>query len=445
MKTSVALGTMVLFLVSTIDGSFATSTSTTTMTTDHPKGWNIALAFRGGSMTTLQQQEQQAPPPPPPMQGEARDDHDRRYREYTEKLQLREKHPHQLQLHEQQQQQHWHQQQHGEYYHSNDGRSRGVREDLSWVLPKKIDLKQVTKVLLHTSETNRKMHQGVSHWERNKRSRLATATPTSSLSPYSRPPQGRHQHPYGMYGNLPVNVHPSRTWQPSIREFSGRTFEDEELTLFHAKIPRSRSSSSGEAGDAVSDTEMGENDDRTDTERSYDENAAEQLGAGASYWGPDLLPYLEHILHDLLGVDEEGSEMLLVLTMIYLDRACSVETPRTNQHGVGAVPPCPFCAPRTVHRLSLSALVVATKAFRQTHHRGGDDDAAVLSKLSRSLGIPLVQLRQMVEWMVLALGDDGLYVDSAELRAWSRSWDSFFPPEEIERSNGIEGTGPDSA
>ena len=231
-----------------------------------------------------------------------------------------------------------------------------------------------------------------------------------------------------MYGSLPVNVHPSRTWQPSIREFSGRTFEDEELTLFHAKIPRSRSSS-GEAGNTTAvDTGNG---NRTDTEPS--DGDAEQLGAGARYWGPDLLPYLEHILHELLGVEKEGSEILLFLTMIYLDRACSVETPRTGHlhHGVGPVPPCPFCAPRTVHRLSLSALVVATKAFRRTHHThdNGDVDAALLSKLSRSLGIPLVQLRQMVEWMLLALGDDGLYVSMEELRAWSRSWDSFFPPE----------------
>jgi len=45
--------------------------------------------------------------------------------------------------------------------------------------------------------------------------------------------------------------------------------------------------------------------------------------------------------------------------MIYLDCACTVETPRSN-----GVPSCPFCAPRMVHRLSLAALLVALRAVR---------------------------------------------------------------------------------
>jgi len=87
---------------------------------------------------------------------------------------------------------------------------------------------------------------------------------------------------------------------------------------------------------------------------------------GSGYWGPDLLPYLEHIAEILHmgnsngndnGNDKSSSEVEFLLAMIYLDRACSLETPRSN-----GVPPCPFCGPRTVQRLGLAALVVAKRA-----------------------------------------------------------------------------------
>lgn len=384
------------------------------------------------------------------------------------KLQLQEKSPHEVQVH-QQHRQHWNQQDqqyatYGDNYRSRGYHSRMEQEDLSSILPRKIDLKQVTKVLLHTSETNQKLLRGVSHWEKKNRNQLVKTTSSSASSTsrrYSEPSEtiyrdhagGDHRHhpnPDGVYGSLPVNVHPSRTWQPSVREFSGRTFEDEELTLFHAKIPRSRSSSDAAEGSDGATTNNADTDDasvRSDA-KTVDgdgdvDGDVEPLGAGARYWGPDLLPYLEHILYDLLGIEKEGSEILLVLSIIYLDRACSVDTPRTNQHqyqyfgGSGAaVPHCPFCNPRTVHRLSLSALVVATKAYRRMQTGiDRDDDAVVLSKLARSLGIPLIQLRQMVEWMLLALGDNGLHVSMEELRGWTRSWESFFPPEEEEEKH----------
>jgi hypothetical protein len=166
---------------------------------------------------------------------------------------------------------------------------------------------------------------------------------------------------------------------------------EEELTLFHAKMPRSKALRNGE--------ETGD----VETEQK------DEVGC----WGPDLLPYLEHI-SDVLGMDHDGIE--IVLAMIYLDRACSVETARSN-----GVPPCPFCSPRTVHRLGLAAMVVAHHAV----HGSAQNHEDPVTKLALSLGIPLLQLRHMVEWMVAALGDDGTYVDVVEMGARSAGWKPF--------------------
>lgn len=204
-----------------------------------------------------------------------------------------------------------------------------------------------------------------------------------------------------------MNVHPSRTWQPPIEAFSGRSLEEEELTLFHAKMPRTRSGR--------------EEIDTDEAETIEGPEGAHRL------WGPDLLPYLQHIAEtlemDLDGNDENGNGnetngIELFLAMIYLDRACSVETPRRN-----GVPACPFCQPRTVHRLGLAALVVASRAVCKSEKIPLLETN--VAKLSASLGIPRLQLQQMVDWMVAALGDDGLYVGLEEMKAWSRTWESF--------------------
>lgn len=212
-----------------------------------------------------------------------------------------------------------------------------------------------------------------------------------------------------VYGNIPVNVHPSRTWHPPIQASSGRFLEEEELSLFHAKSKsRSEPQRSAAAAAAADEFESVKNDDDDD-----DEDAK-----GVDHWGPDLLPYLEHIV-ELLGIDKNGIE--ICLAMIYLDRACTVETPRSN-----GVPSCPFCAPRTVHRLSLAALLVALGAVRGApqQQRCCDGDAA-FARLSQSLGMPLFQLQQMLDWMRGALGDEGLYMMLDKMKQCSRSWEFF--------------------
>jgi hypothetical protein len=239
--------------------------------------------------------------------------------------------------------------------------------------PPKIHLKHMSMALRLTSEWNRRLLDGVNRfkfWGKRE------TTQPQQIPDSPQQPQG--------YGNHPVNVHPSRSWHPPIQEASPQQME-EELTLFHAKAPRGGSS--------------------------------KQQRRGVARWGPELLPYLEHVV-DLLEVTD-GVE--IPLAMIYLDRACSAETPRSN-----GVPPCPFCTPRTVHRLTLAALLLARQAV-------SGSDSIMLEEYFvklQSLGIPLTQLQQMVDWMRGALGDTGPLVTVGQMKDWSQTWDSIFYPKQ---------------
>lgn len=232
--------------------------------------------------------------------------------------------------------------------------------------PPKILLKHMSLALRITSEWNRRLLNGVNRFKFWKRKLDASKR---------QPDVPSHHHP--------INVHPTRAWHPPIPDSPTPT-EDDELTIFHAKSPREFSPSS------------------SDTRR------------GVARWGPDLLPYLEHVV-ELLEIQSDGVE--IPLAMIYMDRACSVETPRSN-----GVPPCPFCTPRTVHRLSLVAMVLATQAVKGY----SDQEMERLYTQVSSLGIPEAQLQQMVEWMRGALGDFGLMVTISQMTEWGRRWEDIF-------------------
>eukprot|EP00429_Kryptoperidinium_foliaceum_P007839 CAMPEP_0176013942 /NCGR_PEP_ID=MMETSP0120_2-20121206/6566_1 /TAXON_ID=160619 /ORGANISM="Kryptoperidinium foliaceum, Strain CCMP 1326" /LENGTH=319 /DNA_ID=CAMNT_0017346865 /DNA_START=218 /DNA_END=1178 /DNA_ORIENTATION=+ len=243
--------------------------------------------------------------------------------------------------------------------------------------PPKILLKHMEMALRLTSEWNRRLLNGVNRFKFWRR-KQATASSEEEQA-YQPPPQEQQ---LSNYGSIPVNVHPSLR----VPLTSGRKEEDE-LTLFHAKAPRAPSSEEKEAA-----------------------------LRGVARWGPQLLPYLEHIV-ELLDISPDGVE--IPLAMIYLDRACSVETPRSN-----GVPPCPFCTPRTVHRLSLASLLLARQAVKGSSQ---EEMQSWFEKVS-SLGIPEVQLAQMVDWMRGALGDEGLMVTISQMKQWGHHWESIFHP-----------------
>lgn len=278
-------------------------------------------------------------------------------------------------------------------------------------VPPKVHLKHVSMALRLTSEWNRRLSEGVNkmrNWGLGRR--LAFPQPQlyhADVSEYvhveyQKQPQHTttimHQTSSTTFGDLPVNVHPSRAWHPPISATSSNTQDedyDADITVFHAKTPYHHK------------------DARTATKPR-----------GVSHWGPDLLEFLETAV-SLLGLNTSSPQggFEIPLAMIYMDRACSVETSRSN--GVLA---CPFCTPRTVHRLSLASLFMA---FEAVHSERNDkkyqqriEEAFVMCEAQWD--IPQEELLQMVDWMRAALGDQGQMVTMDQMKRWSQCWESIF-------------------
>jgi hypothetical protein len=249
--------------------------------------------------------------------------------------------------------------------------------------PPRINLEHMSLALRLTSEWNRRLLDGVLK-------RPTFLHRNDEPESESEAGNNRQQVLQQRGGSNPVNVHAYRTWHQPIAEVPEDEIlmSEQDLTFFHAKSPR-------------------------------EQKKNKKPRCGVARWGPELFPYLEHVV-DLLGVSNKAHSdgVEIPLAMIYLDRACSVETPRTTS---GGVPPCPFCTPRTVHRLSLVALLIATQAV----HGGTIEE--YYEKL-QSLGIPLSQLEEMLEWMKRALGDPGLLVTVGQMKEWSHRWDCIFYP-----------------
>lgn len=228
-----------------------------------------------------------------------------------------------------------------------------------------MNLEHVSLSLRYTCEMNRRL-QGASQLKPSIHDQYdlpAERTASSQLSSLSR-------------GGQMVQIHPSQYWQQPIRETTkSERLVEEQLTLFHAKTPR---------------------------------EGKHKVRRGASRWGPDMLLYLKHVTKALKVQD---NPLVLSLAILYLDRASSVETPRSN-----GAPACPYVSPRTVHRLVLVSLIIATKAVYPN----------VDLKGLASLGISETQLGQMEHWMRAALGDQGLYVMPEQLQEffghWERTW-----------------------
>ena len=385
---------------------------------------------RGGS-TILQ-----PPPPPPPMSQE----------------QASYPQDYQSDFGTQQEQDGYHRDDHN-YHHYNSPehhhQDQNQEEERTSFFSPKIHLKHVAEALLRTSEWNRRLRQGLKYWGTRHLKRYNNNNNNIEYHQQQHQYQDQQQdlhkknYPQHQHQNVPVNVHPSRTWQPPIQASSGRLLEEEELSLFHAKIPHQRRSLSS-SSPLSSSSEIVNNNDYEEEEVDEDDNDEEEEEDEEEvtkkhdelydendirYWGPDILPYLEYIC-DKLEIDKNGIEVSLA--MIYMDRACSVETSRSN-----GVPSCPFCTPRTVHRLSLAAFIISLQAVRGQDGAGGgggggggeqqlEQQYQQLQLLSVSLGIPLLQLQQMVEWMRSALGDSGLFVTMEEMISWNRSLEIIF-------------------
>jgi len=160
--------------------------------------------------------------------------------------------------------------------------------------------------------------------------------------------------------------------------------ESSKLTVFHAKNPRISKEST-------------------------------QVLRGCSRWGPDLSEFL-YQLADALRI--QRAPVILPLAMMYLDRACSEETPR---HNASSLPPCPYVTPRTVHRLVATAIVIAMKQVN-----GGATKEYWEKIESLLLDISFEEFQQSLYWMTGATGDIGLYVQQNDVFQWKYTWDGSF-------------------
>ena len=101
---------------------------------------------------------------------------------------------------------------------------------------------------------------------------------------------------------------------------------------------------------------------------------------------PELKTYLDTLL-SAVGLDDSTStnpmdderQVILALSLLYIDRSTSVDTPNDDYHQTGQMGggshPSPYISPRTVHYLILTSLSIAIKCVR------GDKDNDVSNKL----------------------------------------------------------------
>jgi len=244
-------------------------------------------------------------------------------------------------------------------------------------------------------------------WTNPKSSLGAVHDPTTGRSVLdSRTYGDRYPHPSEQYQQSPsssaasstlVHVHPSQAWQRPIRDRAEAPFYDPQGPL----TPRS--------------TTLFNTPHRQRTQPLADH--VEQIAATLEY-GP-IIP---------------------ALALLLLDRASSVETQRGNDGGGGSMlveKTCPYLTPRTVHKLYLTAVVLANRMVRgelpsylhQPHTAMFQDEyTQYYAELLTRGGIEITpyELGEMMEWMFHSLGTDGLNVSQSEVDRLLTSWKGLF-------------------
>lgn len=250
------------------------------------------------------------------------------------------------------------------------------------------------------------------------------------------------------------------------------------LSIFHAKEPMGTSSCSERARrrnasiTSVVDTSFSE-------KVVTSNNNSSNQNRGASYWGLDLKEYMKYLISNVFDIvtqdDDETdsnsnirpvlevqglqhkvmmrmkrqqhSDLELALAMIYIDRACSVETPRSS----GCI--CPPCTPQTVHRLILASLLLSITSVRGISvqdivRRKGyelyqllypttscdDDDNRygtfheddVKAQQQQKYELLVDELQYMVQYMKASLGDWGIYVMPNQMKQFREMWECKF-------------------
>lgn len=139
----------------------------------------------------------------------------------------------------------------------------------------------------------------------------------------------------------------------------------------------------------------------------------------------------------------ENDPYVAAITLIYLDRACSVETDRTSPNGDQFLP-CPFLNTSNVHRLFLTANILALRTYRNElpHSLQYHDDITRYYAMALHTDkdsddfiqqISEFELGNMLEWMVQSLGSEGLTIHVSEVNSFIEKWLNLFEWESTEQ------------
>jgi len=156
---------------------------------------------------------------------------------------------------------------------------------------------------------------------------------------------------------------------------------------------------------------------------------------------PELKTYLDALL-SAVGLDDSTStnpmdderQVILALSLLYIDRSTSVDTPTDDYHQTGQMGggshPSPYISPRTVHYMILTSLSIAIKCVR------GDKDNDVSNKLREAANsiyekdiIPEVKMEQMERTLLHSLaGRSGGNVSHEEISTFMRQFATMMYP-----------------
>lgn len=262
----------------------------------------------------------------------------------------------------------------------------GQMNDLDEEEEEEIDYERIAFALRLNCEVNRQLYQGSN-------GRICPGGHTETLESFS-PSQ------------LSIKNNIDST---SDMDNNSRNEYSEPLTIFHAKEPRPRVVSKKKKKTLTSPK------------------------MGTDRWGPNLSLYLQR-LHEAL----ECPPITFALALIYLDRVCSAATVRDEYKNTSPqfLQPCPHLTPRTVHRLVLTAIVVASKAVKNDVR----NNAYYASKLEM-FGMTEQSLSSMETWFVSALGEEGTFVSMERIVSFSEAWEQAFPPDSSESITGNDDFG----
>ncbi len=155
----------------------------------------------------------------------------------------------------------------------------------------------------------------------------------------------------------------------------------------------------------------------------------------------NLSTYIQSI-SKILGY--ETNPIIPALALIYLDRACSIETSTHRIHGMTNDNDinrkrCPYITPNTTHKLYLTAIVLACRTVRNQYstsmnHGFHDEYTMQYSTLLQNnhellcgMNVTYIELGSWLNYMVSSLGSDhGLIISSDEVNLFLRRWKNLF-------------------